>query len=105
LISLSEISSGERQAFLDLGESGQVVGAVCVLGKALVTLYRPAWGKRMSYGREFPEQYGGWLPDWHWTFWGWGSEEEVVEFARENVGRLLEQEVSGEEVACTQSSL
>lgn len=89
-----------RTGLISSGKTWEIVDAIILAeGKVLVVLYRPAWGKKTPYGLEFPEQYGGFLPDWRWTFWGWGSQEEVVEFAREHVERLLGEEIENGKVS------
>ena len=66
------------------------VGATLVEGVVLVVFHRPAWGRRTPYGREFPAQVGGFLPDRRYTFWGpWGM-EGLVEYARREIERATE---------------
>lgn len=72
-------------------------GVTLIENFPLLIFHRPAWGKRTAFGTEFPEQLQGWIPRLRVSFWGnWGL-EELVEYARQEVERLLE-------VTCTPSS-
>ena len=81
---------------LTIGPS-EPFGVTLIEGFPLLIFHRPAWGRRTPYGAEFPEQLQGWIPRLRVSFWGnWGL-EELVEYARQEVERLLE-------VTCTPSS-
>ena len=68
------------------------VGATLVEGVVLVVFHRPAWGRRTPYGREFPAQVGGFLPDWKWRFFLAGKVEDVISFAKREVEELTRAE-------------
>ena len=75
--------------FPSLGPT-ELLGVTLIHGFPLILFQRPAWGRRTPYGREFPGDVGGWLPDFRLRFWGpWGV-EQVVEYARAEVERLTE---------------
>ena len=73
-----------------------LVGVTLIEGFPLIIFQRPAWGRRTPYGKEFPGDLGGFLPDLRLKFWGpWGI-EKLLEYARrevESLTRVIEWEV------------